>query len=197
MVSRQVLCRPLPWTCTGRRAPSPSLPCPPDRAPKANCVLVSRSVGLATPPLAITLIQCAPLRSSSRAARRTCEAGTVRYSACAQQERNPEQAEQALHRQQQVRDGRAPRPELASGTPSQTRPMPRSAAPQAHQSSPLPRMSPWPPVWLSAWPEKSRRGPSTAPSSTACARPQSAPPASRTVVNPRLGALGDQEGRGV
>lgn len=42
-----------------------------------------------------------------------------------------------------------------------------------------------PPVWLSAWPVNSRRGPTSVPSSTACARPQSAPPQSRTVVNPR------------
>jgi hypothetical protein len=33
-----------------------------------------------------------------------------------------------------------------SPTPSQTRPMPRSAAPQQQQSSPFPRKSPWPPV---------------------------------------------------
>lgn len=33
------------------------------------------SVGLATPPLAMTLMQCAPRRSSSRAARRTCSSG--------------------------------------------------------------------------------------------------------------------------
>jgi hypothetical protein len=57
-----------------------------------------------------TLMQWAPRRSSSRAARRH------------------------------------------SPTPSHTRPMPRSAAPHAQQSSPLPRKSPWPPVWLSAWP---------------------------------------------
>jgi len=50
----------------------------------------------------------------------------------------------------------------------------------------LPCMSPCPPVWLSACPVNSRRGPGIVPSSTACARPQSAPPASRTVVKPRL-----------
>lgn len=70
------------------------------------------SVGDATPPLAMTLTQCAPRRSSSRAARRH------------------------------------------SPTPSHTRPMPRSAAPHAHASSPLLRKSPCPPVWLSAWPAR-------------------------------------------
>jgi hypothetical protein len=43
-------------------------------------------------------------------------------------------------------------PLLASASPSQTRLMPRSAAPHAQQSSPRPLKSPWPPVWLSAWP---------------------------------------------
>ena len=52
-------------------------------------------------------------------------------------------------------------------------------------SSPGPRMSPCPPVCEIAWPAKSRRGPARWPSSIARARPQSAPPTSRTVVNPR------------
>src|SRR4051795_11905120 len=49
-----------------------------------------------------------------------------------------------------------------------------------------PRLSEWPPVWPSALPHTTSRGPSIKPSSTAIASPASAPPRSRTVVKPRL-----------
>ncbi len=74
-------------------------------------------------------------------------------------------------------------------TPSATLPsMP--AAPQQMQPV-LPwknagRGSPWPPVCVIARPAMKRRGPVKCPRSTACTSPVSAPPASRTVVKPRL-----------
>ncbi len=47
------------------------------------------------------------------------------------------------------------------------------------------RGSECPPVGPIACPAMNSRGPAIAPSSTACFNPQSAPPVSRTVVNPR------------
>ena len=99
------------------------------------------SVGDATPPLAITLMQWAPFRSSSLAARRTCKGCglTCRVGGRRAFERRlggtavaawllPNNTGKLWHRHRQRR---------TSGTPSHTLPMPRSAAPHAQKSSPL------------------------------------------------------------
>ena len=94
------------------------------------------SVGEATPPLAITLMQCAPFRSSSLAARRTCRCcgmprrvGTPAYCLTATA------ATGLLLQIPACMDCHMQR--RTSGTPSHTLPMPRSAAPQAQKSCPL------------------------------------------------------------
>ena len=75
-----------------------------------------------------------------------------------------------------------------ASTPSATRAMApaRKAQEQGSSTSERGRKSPWPPVCDSALPEGKMRGPGTRPMAMACARPQSAPPASRTLVNPRF-----------
>ena len=76
-----------------------------------------------------------------------------------------------------------------SDTPSAMRARPAPPSQQAQATTDTERVrgrkSPCPPVWLNARPDGKIRGPRTSPSSTACASPASAPPASRTVVNPR------------
>ena len=74
-----------------------------------------------------------------------------------------------------------------AGTPSATCEKPFEWIWHAHRLTASERgvKSPWPPVWESVRPEKNRRGPFTSPRRTASAIPQSAPPASRTVVKPR------------
>lgn len=146
------------------------------------------SVGEDTPPEAMTLMQCAPLRSSSRAAALQASGGvphpTYRHargsSSCHSVSQSALLSQSvSQHCCQSAKDAMSVTPHLKgpkvqlksapnctavasadtpppvrgrSPTPSQTRPRPRRAAPQLHTSSPRPRMSPWPPVWLSACP---------------------------------------------
>lgn len=99
-----------------------------------------------------TLIQWAPLRSSSLAALRTYSAaastrqGAATHSSGqhtvgkgAGADRSVERQHSSRASQQQVRSKQGPpsTSKRTSPTPSHTRPMPRSAAPQAQQSSPL------------------------------------------------------------
>ena len=111
-----------------------------------NCNCSSLSVGLATPPEVMILMNPAPFLASSLTATRHASA------------------------------------------PSHTRPIVRlqhSHAPLGSVASPARRKSPWPPVCESALPQKTTCGPLRVRSSRAAARPWSAPPQSRTVVNPR------------
>ena len=72
-----------------------------------------------------------------------------------------------------------------ASTPSHSRPMAPTRCCNGARSSERIRLSQWPPVWLSALPEITSRGPCTAPIACASTRPRSAPPTSRTVVKPR------------
>jgi hypothetical protein len=76
---------------------------------------------------------------------------------------------------------------ITSGTPSATRAVQARPLQHAQANAPSVRMrwSPCPPVWLSGWPAMNSRGPRKCPCSTAAFIPQSAPPVSRSVVNPR------------
>ena len=117
------------------------------------------SVGEETPPDAMILMQWAPLRSSSRAALLTSMSPSHTAPMPLQQDSMPKVS-------------LPPSMTFSSTVCKQVLTQPACttclrAAPQATQSSPFARMSPWPPVWLRACPTNSRRGPTIAPSSTA------------------------------
>ncbi len=73
-----------------------------------------------------------------------------------------------------------------ASTPSHRRPMAPTRCWNQPRSSARWRLSQCPPVWLSALPEITSRGPATTPAACASTRPRSAPPTSRTVVKPRI-----------